>query len=242
MRSTGSSAAPTRSSTGRGPQLQPDERRAALDEWEGELERGVATGVVGAPRDRRARPCGGRASASGGGAARRTWPRCGWTAAASGSRRVRSSSAIWTAAERRWAGSWLRSSARRPRASGSARLGVAFQLTNFLRDLREDYALDRIYLPADERELHGSAKRSRGRLGQPRAEGARRGGRPSRPRAVRRGDSRRCSRRSLPRDGGSASPAPSTAAVLDRIERNGFDVLGRATRPRLRDLARAVRT
>ena len=35
------------------------------------------------------------------------------------------------------------------------RLGVAFQLTNFLRDLREDYALDRIYLPADERERHG---------------------------------------------------------------------------------------
>ena len=29
-----------------------------------------------------------------------------------------------------------------------ARLGVAFQLTNFLRDVRFDYELDRIYLPA----------------------------------------------------------------------------------------------
>jgi 15-cis-phytoene synthase len=28
-----------------------------------------------------------------------------------------------------------------------ARLGVAFQLTNFLRDVREDYAMDRVYLP-----------------------------------------------------------------------------------------------
>ena len=36
-----------------------------------------------------------------------------------------------------------------------ARLGVAFQLTNFLRDVRKDYALDRIYLPADERERRG---------------------------------------------------------------------------------------
>jgi len=58
-----------------------------------------------------------------------------------------------------------------------ARLGVAFQLTNFLRDVREDYAMDRVYLPgldedalaagrtavpADEvrraRELFGSAR------------------------------------------------------------------------------------
>jgi phytoene synthase len=28
-----------------------------------------------------------------------------------------------------------------------ARLGVAFQLTNFLRDVREDFAMDRVYLP-----------------------------------------------------------------------------------------------
>jgi phytoene synthase len=28
-----------------------------------------------------------------------------------------------------------------------ARLGVAFQLTNFLRDVREDYNMDRVYLP-----------------------------------------------------------------------------------------------
>lgn len=36
-----------------------------------------------------------------------------------------------------------------------ARLGVAFQLTNFIRDVREDYALDRVYLPAEDRERFG---------------------------------------------------------------------------------------
>jgi phytoene synthase len=35
-----------------------------------------------------------------------------------------------------------------------ARLGVAFQLTNFLRDVREDYNMDRVYLPGlDEHAL-----------------------------------------------------------------------------------------
>lgn len=31
-----------------------------------------------------------------------------------------------------------------------AELGTAFQLTNFIRDVREDYELDRIYLPTDD--------------------------------------------------------------------------------------------
>jgi 15-cis-phytoene synthase len=34
-------------------------------------------------------------------------------------------------------------------------LGLAFQLTNFIRDVREDRALDRIYLPAEDRERFG---------------------------------------------------------------------------------------
>jgi phytoene synthase len=33
-----------------------------------------------------------------------------------------------------------------------ARLGVAFQLTNFLRDAREDFAMDRVYLPGLDEE------------------------------------------------------------------------------------------
>jgi phytoene synthase len=42
----------------------------------------------------------------------------------------------------------------RRRREDVARLGVAFQLTNFLRDVREDYAMDRVYLPGlDEAAL-----------------------------------------------------------------------------------------
>jgi len=36
-----------------------------------------------------------------------------------------------------------------------ARLGVAFQLTNFIRDVKEDWELDRVYLPRDERSRFG---------------------------------------------------------------------------------------
>src|SRR5664280_1623470 len=36
-----------------------------------------------------------------------------------------------------------------------ASLGVAFQLTNFIRDVREDYALDRVYLPQEDRARYG---------------------------------------------------------------------------------------
>src|SRR4051794_13953080 len=35
------------------------------------------------------------------------------------------------------------------------RLGVAFQLANFVRDVREDRGLDRVYLPAEDRERFG---------------------------------------------------------------------------------------
>ena len=35
------------------------------------------------------------------------------------------------------------------------RLGLAFQLANFIRDVREDRRLDRIYLPAEDRALFG---------------------------------------------------------------------------------------
>lgn len=40
-------------------------------------------------------------------------------------------------------------------AEDYARLGVAFQLTNFIRDVRADYRLDRIYLPAEDRARFG---------------------------------------------------------------------------------------
>jgi phytoene synthase len=42
-----------------------------------------------------------------------------------------------------------------PLHESMARLGLAFQLTNFIRDVREDYALDRVYLPEEDRERFG---------------------------------------------------------------------------------------
>src|SRR3712207_7134151 len=35
------------------------------------------------------------------------------------------------------------------------RLGQAFQLANFVRDVREDRSLDRVYLPAEDRAAFG---------------------------------------------------------------------------------------
>ena len=43
----------------------------------------------------------------------------------------------------------------RHEAETFGRLGVAFQLTNFVRDVRVDYELERIYLPAEELERFG---------------------------------------------------------------------------------------
>lgn len=40
-----------------------------------------------------------------------------------------------------------------------AELGIAFQLANFIRDVREDYDLDRIYLPTEELAAHGASGR-----------------------------------------------------------------------------------
>ena len=75
-------------------------------------------------------------------------------------------------------------------------LGQAFQLANFIRDVREDWAMDRIYMPAEDRERLGVAEEDFGR----RARDARRCARwwPSRSRGRGR-CSRPPSRRSRPR-------------------------------------------
>jgi len=101
-----------------------------------------------------------------------------------------------------------------------ARLGLAFQLTNFIRDVREDFALDRIYLPGME-ESEIAAAHASDRFRDLLAEHVRRA-------------------RELFREG-----APALAAVeprvrpgmrmaravyvriLDRVEGLGYDVLGR---------------
>jgi 15-cis-phytoene synthase len=125
------------------------------------------------------------------------------------------------------------------------RLAQAFQLTNFLRDVREDWGMDRIYLPAEDRE----------RFGVPEADFS---GTRATP-ALRALVAQQIGRARALFD--AAEPAIALAPVstrsgmhlacaaygriLDRAERAGGDVLGSRVGLRVRDvpavLVRAVR-
>ena len=123
-----------------------------------------------------------------------------------------------------------------------ARLGAAFQLTNFIRDVREDWAMGRVYLPGlpDGRPRRAADRRAR------RAARARRApGRP-RPRAVRRDAGGGRGRAPAVRPGMRIAVAVYVR-VLDRVERIDYDVLGalagaaRRGRPRGPSLAAGCR-
>lgn len=107
------------------------------------------------------------------------------------------------------------------------RLGVAFQLANFIRDVREDRALDRVYLPAEDRARFGVSEAD---LAAPRAT--------PEVRALLAHEVERARAlfaAALPAI--AAAPASVRPGVrfatglysrmLDRIEATGFDVLGR---------------
>jgi 15-cis-phytoene synthase len=111
--------------------------------------------------------------------------------------------------------------------AGYGRLGQAFQLTNFIRDLREDTRLDRVYLPAEDRERFGVGE-----------EELRRGTASPELRALLALEVRRA--RGLFAEAQPAiAAAPASVRtgvrlavciylrVLDRVERIEFDVLGR---------------
>lgn len=113
--------------------------------------------------------------------------------------------------------------------SDFGRLGRAFQHANFVRDVREDFALDRIYLPADERLRFGVDEAD---LGRPTA--------PPPLRELVRAEVRHV-RAAFAAADGAVAAAPSTvrqgirlacltyARMLDRVEAIDFDVLGRGT-------------
>jgi len=114
-----------------------------------------------------------------------------------------------------------------------AALGVAFQLTNFIRDVREDWAMDRIYLPGlGEQDLasHRASDAFRERIG---AEAARARGLFAETRSVI--EAVRPEMRAAMRLAGAIYER-----VLDRVERIGFDVLSRRTRLGPVELAGAV--
>jgi phytoene synthase len=111
-----------------------------------------------------------------------------------------------------------------------ASMGLAFQLTNFIRDVREDYELDRIYLPREDCDRFGVAEREfAGRQATP-------GFRALLALEVARA-------RSLFRDSAPALDAVEPRVrpgmrmaravylgVLDRVEGLGYDVLARDAR------------
>lgn len=123
-----------------------------------------------------------------------------------------------------------------------ARLGVAFQLTNFIRDVREDFALDRIYLPAEDRSRYGVGE----------GEIARGVATPG-FRAVLAAEVARA--RALFAQSAPALEAVAPAVrpgmrmaravylrVLDRVERLGYDVLGQRASLRPWELGYAALT
>ncbi|HST54816.1 MAG TPA: phytoene/squalene synthase family protein [Solirubrobacteraceae bacterium] len=107
------------------------------------------------------------------------------------------------------------------------RLGLAFQLTNFIRDVREDYALDRVYLPAEDCVRFGVSERDIGQRHFTPGFRSLLAGEVARARELF------ASTASL---GDAVSPAMRPGirlarsvyvGVLDRVEALGFDVLRR---------------
>ena len=108
------------------------------------------------------------------------------------------------------------------------RLGIAFQLANFIRDVREDARLDRVYLPACDRDRFGVSEE----------DFAARTARPELRALVAHevARARELFRGAAARDRGGAArrcgPGIRVAValygrMLDRVEASGFDVLAR---------------
>lgn len=224
---------------GAGSGLQPDERRAALDEWEQELERGLKRGSSDHPVIAALVHAAGAYELP----VLELQPYIASMRMDCGPLRIQTREEL----ERYMDGSGAsvgRIMAVILGAPGESerlgRLGVAFQLTNFLRDMREDYLLDRIYLPADERERHGvdesdlSATTASSSLRELVASEVR----VARALFVETAPALATAIPSARR--GIVLARAVYCAVLDRIEQNGYDVLGRASRPRLFDLARVA--
>jgi phytoene synthase len=118
-----------------------------------------------------------------------------------------------------------------PDADAIARMGVAFQLTNFIRDVRVDWRMDRVYLPGlPEDDLRAGAataplrERIAQEVGRARALFAETAGVALEPGV---------------RHGVRMARAVYTQ-VLDRVERNGYDVLGARVRLRPWEAVRAA--
>src|SRR3954471_14772002 len=201
----------------------PDGRRAALDAWEAELDAGAASGqpIVRALTDAAARhrlPLGEL----------RTYMRsmridCAPVRIASWEELVAYMDGSAGSVGRIMA-ALLGVPARHHPDLGH--LGLAFQLANFIRDVREDATLDRVYLPAEDRERFGVSEQD---LRAPRASPA--------VRALVAHEVERArglfasARPAILAAPASVRPGVKFAAglysrMLDRVEATNFDVLG----------------
>jgi phytoene synthase len=127
-----------------------------------------------------------------------------------------------------------------PARGDFAQLAQAFQMTNFVRDVREDFCLDRIYVPADDRERYGVPDAD---FGRERATPALRA-----LMAQQVGRARALFEAAEPAI--AAAPASARTAmrlacraygrVLDRAEAAGGDVLGRRVGLRAWDVPAVV--
>jgi 15-cis-phytoene synthase len=114
-----------------------------------------------------------------------------------------------------------------------ARLAVAFQLTNFIRDVPVDWELDRVYLPGlpeDDLRVGAATEPVRERVAQ---EVARARGLFAETAGVARGLAPGMAQ-------GVRMARAVYARVLDRVESNGYDVLRARARLRPWEAARAV--
>jgi 15-cis-phytoene synthase len=120
-----------------------------------------------------------------------------------------------------------------PDPEAVARLGVAFQLTNFIRDVPRDWRLGRVYLPG----LPEEALRTGAATGPVRERIAQEVARARSLFAETAGLALALAPRM--RHGVRIARAVY-ASVLDRVERNGYDVLGARARLRPWEAARAA--
>ncbi len=121
-----------------------------------------------------------------------------------------------------------------------ARLGTAFQLTNFIRDVREDYELDRIYLPRAERDRFGVGEEDIAASRMTPGFGALLACEVARARELFAGTAGLTDVLSP-----SVGPAMRLARsvyqlILDQVETRGFDVLARTPRLSRRQVARVA--
>lgn len=128
----------------------------------------------------------------------------------------------------------------RGEAETFGKLGVAFQLTNFVRDVRVDYELDRIYLPAEELERFGVDAAALGLVSATPELRALLSVEVGRARALF-GETAAAVAAALPAARrGMRFARAAYLSVLDRVEAVDCDVLAHSIRPGAWGLARAV--